>query len=495
MKTLIALWLSFFVATAGVWASEAPISDATQACLDCHASLNPGIVASWKRSRHAATTPASAMKQPKIERRISVEKLDEGLSGHAVGCAECHTLNPLKHADTFDHSDFQVHVVVTPKDCATCHPVEEAQFEKNLMSKAHVNLMNNPLYVSAVEAINGIQTLEDMKTVLQPPDEETNADACLFCHGTVVQVKGKRLVESDYGEMKLPVLKGWPNRGVGRINPDESMGACSACHTRHEFSIVMARKPYTCSECHKGPDVPAYPVYEVSKHGNIFNALRKDWDFTAVPWKAGKDFTAPTCAVCHVSLVVNDDGEIVSERTHEMADRIAWRLFGVIYAHAHPKSPDTSIIKNKSGLPLATELTGEPASEYLIDTAEQERRLGRMKKSCLACHSSGWAAGHFDRFENTIMTTNRMTLTATQLMIKAWDRELAAGLAQKDNLFNEALEKKWMEQWLFYANSTRLASAMAGGDYGVFANGRYYLSKNIQEMLDWILFKSNLQRK
>jgi hydroxylamine dehydrogenase len=57
-------------------------------------------------------------------------------------------------------------------------------------------------------------------------------------------------------------------------------------------------------------------------------------------------------------------------------------------------------------------------------------------------------------------------------------------LAQKDSPFNEYIEKKWVEQWLFYANSTRFASAMAGADYGVFAEGRWYLSKNIQEMLD-----------
>ena len=27
---------------------------------------------------------------------------------------------------------------------------------------------------------------------------------------------------------------------------------------------------------------------------------------------------------------------------------------------------------------------------------------------------------------------------------------------------------------------------MVGADYGVFANGRWYLSKNIQDMLDWL---------
>jgi len=30
---------------------------------------------------------------------------------------------------------------------------------------------------------------------------------------------------------------------------------------------------------------------------------------------------------------------------------------------------------------------------------------------------------------------------------------------------------------------------MAGADYGVFANGRWYMSKNIQEMIDWLKFK------
>ena len=65
----------------------------------------------------------------------------------------------------------------------------------------------------------------------------------------------------------------------------------------------------------------------------------------------------------------------------------------------------------------------------------------------------------------------------------------AKGLTQKDSIFNEAIEKKWVEQWLFYANSTRFASAMAGADYGVFANGRWYLNKNIQEMMDWLEFK------
>ena len=55
--------------------------------------------------------------------------------------------------------------------------------------------------------------------------------------------------------------------------------------------------------------------------------------------------------------------------------------------------------------------------------------------------------------------------------------------------FDEPIEKMWVEQWLFFANSTRFASAMVGADYGVFANGRWYLSKNLQEMVEWLKAK------
>jgi hypothetical protein len=112
-----------------------------------------------------------------------------------------------------------------------------------------------------------------------------------------------------------------------------------------------------------------------------------------------------------------------------------------------------------------------------------------MQGVCLACHSQGWVDGQFARLENTIRTTNEMTLTATKILITAWEKGAAKGLAHNDSIFNEAIEKKWVEQWLFFANSTRYSSAMVGADYGAFANGRWYMSKNVQEMLDWLEFK------
>jgi len=487
-RTGVILASLFFWLVSASQAGELRMSEDTQACLECHGMVLSGIMEEWKAGRMARVTPAEAMKKPKAQRRVSFEKIPDGLKDVVVGCAECHTLHAKKHGDTFEHNGYEVHVVVTPEDCATCHPVERKEYGQNLMAHAYGNLKHNTLYQDLMHSVNGLQSFSNGAVSCTPADDATEADSCLFCHGTHVKREGTVEKETDFGELSFPVLSGWPNQGVGRINPDGSKGACTACHPRHRFSMATARKPYTCSECHKGPDVPAYPVYSVSKHGNMFSSVGSSpsWDFDAAPWTVGKDFSAPTCAGCHISHLVSGDGSLVAERTHRMNDRLADRLFGLVYAHPHPASPDTSTIRNKAGFPLPTELTGEPVANYLIDRSEQMQRKANMQRICLACHGRGWVKGHFDRLENTIRTTNTMTMTATRILLSAHDSGLARGPAQKDSIFNEAIEKMWVEQWLFYANSTRLASAMAGADYGVFANGRWHLSKNIQEMMDWI---------
>lgn len=477
-----------------LWAFPAPaaeLSSATSECLDCHRVATPGIVDDWEASRHARTAPGEAQKKSDLERKVSTAEIPENLAAVTVGCAECHTLNSGKHRDTFNHNEQEVHVVVSPEDCATCHFIEKIQYQANLMSQAFGNLNDNPVYRDLVDTVNGIQEYHPKQrtTMRAKPSGKTEAESCFYCHGTRVAVKGTKTRETDLGDMEFPVLEGWPNQGVGRINPDGTKGSCASCHPRHQFSIEVARKPDTCAECHKGPDVPAYPVYKVSKHGNIYSSLEKEWDFTSVPWILGKDFTAPTCAACHASLVVSWDGEIIAERSHAMNDRLPWRIFGLVYAHPHPESPDTTVIKNQAGLPLPTELTGEPAAGYVISKEEQEKRWSIMRKVCLACHDSSWVDNQYARLEHTIGTTNQMTLTATQVLLDAWRLGAAKGLDQGDSIFNEAIEKMWVEQWLFFANSTRFATAMAGADYGVFANGRWQMSKNIQQMLDWIDFR------
>jgi len=475
---------------------DIPVSEATAECLDCHASVHPGVVKDWQSSRHAATTPNQAMAVKGAARKISSAAVPENLQTVAVGCAECHTLRAKEHADTLEHNGYDVHIVVSPKDCASCHSEEVEQYDQNLMSNAHGNLAENKVYQALQVSIIGQSRRNKGQLTLEPANALTKADACYYCHGTRLAVTGKEIRDTELaGELEFPVISGWPNQGVGRINLDGSRGSCTACHTRHAFSLEMARKPDTCKECHVGPDVPAFPIYAASKHGNIFSSRNRDWNFNTVPWTVGKDFSAPTCATCHVSLLVNTDEEVLAPRTHRMNDRLPWRIYGLIYAHPHPQSADTTIIRNKDGLPLPTDFNGAPASKYLIDEKEMKARTESMQKICLGCHATSWVQGHWEKFENTIQQTNNEVRTATVLMQDVWKYGFAAGLDRGSNPFDEAVEKKWHLIWLFYANSIRFASAMAGGgDYGVFAGGRYQMSLSIAELQEWYSLRQQLQK-
>lgn len=473
--------------------ARAPVSEATEECLGCHSSLHPGIVEAWQRSRHAMVAPKDALAVKGIARKISVINVPEPLRDTAVGCAECHTLRPGAHADTFDHNEVSVHVVVSPEDCAVCHVEEAGQYTENIMAHAYGNLRDNAVYQDLERTITGRAVFTDAGLVRQPPEPEVRAETCYYCHGTRLEVKGVETRDTMLGEMDFPVIDGWPNQGVGRVNLDGSLGTCSACHTRHAFSIEMARKPHTCMECHIGPDVPAYKVYASSKHGNIYEAKKQGWDFQAVPWTIGKDFAAPTCAACHISLLTNTDGETIADRTHQMGDRLTWRLFGLIYAHPHPQYPDTARIRNRDGLPLPTDLDGTPATSFLIDPLEQAERTRTMQGICLTCHSRQWVSTHWRRLDVAIRESNQDIRTATRIMSDIWAKGYAKGLNQDASPFDESIERRWCNTWLFYGNTIRFSAAMAGGgDYSVFAEGRYQLSKQIRELADWLDLRTRL---
>lgn len=481
------LGVSLIFMAPAVCNAETLISDATQECLDCHATYHPGIVADWQKSRHAAITPGEALQVKGLALKVSAKQVPQELSGNCVGCAECHTMRAQAHADTFEHNGYQIHIAVSPDDCAVCHKEEREQFGHNIMSMAEKNLAGNTLYQDMQRTILGTSDSRQGRIVFSPENDLTRADACYYCHGTRLKISGMQTRQTDVGELEFPVIAGWPNQGVGRVNLDGSRGACSACHTRHQFSMEMARKPHTCKECHVGPDVPAYKVYSASKHGNIYSALKDHWDFKKNPWTIGQDFTAPTCAVCHISLTVTSDGEVVNPRTHQMSDRLGWRIFGLIYAHPQPKSPDTTIIRNSTGLPLPTDLDGTPSKNHLISADEINTRRRTMQNVCMNCHGSAWVQGYFKRLDNTIASANATVLSATRLIQNIWEKGYARGPAAGGSLFDEFIERRWSDVWLLYTNNTRFVSAMAGGgDYGVFEDGRYHSSGTILELQDWI---------
>ena len=100
-----------------------------------------------------------------------------------------------------------------------------------------------------------------------------------------------------------------------------------------------------------------------------------------------------------------------------------------------------------------------------------------MEAVCKTCHSQNWVSGHFKRFGKTIEATNKRTLTATKVLLMAWQREVEEGLPQNRPIFDETIERMWAEQWLFFENSIRYSAAMMGYDYGTFAFGRWYATK------------------
>lgn len=458
------------------------LSQQTKQCINCHKIYTPGIVADWLNSKHAKTTPKEGLSKPELEKRISAKAVEERLLNVSVGCYECHSLNGDKHADNFQHFGNKINVVVSPPDCATCHPEEVKQYTGSKKYHAIKNIMNNPVYHGLVSTTTGIVSYENNKLIQKSPSASTLHETCLGCHGTNVEVKGWKKIRSTRGDIEItvPDLSNWPNQGVGRKNPDGSFGACTSCHPRHEFSIKVARKPYTCSQCHLEPDVPAYNVYKESKHGNIyFSTGFSQWNFDAVPWKVGKDFTGPTCATCHNSLITAPDGKVLVERTHDFGARLWVRLFGLIYSHPQPKSGDTTIIKNEDGLPLPTTFLGKTATDFLISKEEVENRKKIMKNVCSGCHGTDWINEHFVKMDNTIKEVDEMTKASTLILVDAWQK----GVAHNKNPFDEPIEKRWVTQWLFYGNTIKYASAMSGApDYTSFKLGWWELTKNLSEM-------------
>jgi hypothetical protein len=470
---------------------KAPVSLQTEECIGCHIIATPGIVKDWEKSRHSRTVPAQALGKKKLARRVSSDSIPEDLLKVAVGCYECHGQNTDSHADSLEHNGYTINVVVSPVDCSTCHAVEALQYSGSKKAMAHRNLVDNPVYMTLANSILGHKSWVDGGFKAAAASSNALHETCLGCHGTRSEVRGMKTIDTDLlGEIRVPDLAGWPNEGVGRINPDGSFGSCTACHPRHSFSIEIARKPYTCAQCHLEPDAPAWNVYKESKHGNIYLSKKEEWNFDNVPWVLGEDFTAPTCAVCHNSLITNPDGEVLAERTHDFGSRLWVRLFSLIYSHPQPRKGDVSIIRNADGLALPTTFTGEPATEYLIDEAAQEKRKHTMTAVCGGCHSSDWYNGHFAKMDRTIEEVDRMVLTATRVMQSAWEE----GVADSSNPFDEAIEKRWALQWLFYANSIKYSSAMTGApDYATFKNGWWELSRNLEEMKEMIELKKRSQ--
>ena len=433
---------------AGVGVRHVSIPASSTSCVECHQKSSPGIIDHWKGSTHAVK---------------------------GVGCVECHQAEK-EDADAFDHYGAMIAVVVTPRDCGRCHKTETAEFMASHHAKAGNILASLDNFLA--------ETVEGSRVPFNPHSPTPGHDVslvngmafvdtgCKQCHGskialeatdgstiTVDQLKpgpdGKPTDKDVFAKIKKatngrPLLhaSSWPNTGIGRLNLDGSLGSCSACHSRHDFSPRRARQPENCGKCHLGPDHPQKEIYEESKHGVAYRDLREHMNLDAKKWVLGVDYTqAPTCASCHMSGNKNNGGKI----THDPGERISWT-----------NRPPVSLV-------MDTDLNGEVIKETdpakrrdLIKSTWQEKRT-QMKNVCLNCHTENYVDAFYKQYDDFVIAYNEKFAKPGQIIMQSlYDKKL---LTPKPAEFDEEIEWTWYLLWHHEGRRARHGASMMAPDY------------------------------
>ncbi|MEO5364970.1 MAG: cytochrome c3 family protein [Magnetococcus sp. WYHC-3] len=426
MRTM--LWGAVGLALSLVWADPAQAvrpggqpdkdwgSAEGQKCAECHKKESPGLWGQWNDSQHGQ---------------------------NAVDCLDCHKAD-AKDADAFEHKGQMIAVLVTPKDCARCHATEVAE-----QQRSH--------HATAARILESLDNL--LGEVVGGPAAVTTG--CFQCHGVTVKLD----------EKKRPTKETWPNTGIGRINPDGTLGACSACHGRHEFSRRQAREPDTCGKCHIGPDHPQLEVYNESKHGIIYRANVDKMNMDADKWEAGVDYTAaPTCATCHMSAVPG------RPKTHDVGERISWNL-------RSPVSDKINLVRldnNRSfdvpegkPLPKVGDTLKDRDNAKVIEVLTWKDRRSRMSDVCYACHGDAFVEGHYFQLDSLVDLYNdkfAKPVRAIMADLKAMGKLTPAP-------FDEKLEWIWWELWHHEGRVARHGASMMGPDYAWW-HGMYEVAKH-----------------
>jgi formate-dependent nitrite reductase cytochrome c552 subunit len=415
---LIALYKETQRALPG-YRADPVISAETQHCLSCHTEKGNGkvIAEQWKMSKHAEV---------------------------GVGCLECHKAEE-GDADAYTHEGELIATIVTPKDCGRCHEKETEEFTNS--HHADAGMIMGSLDNVLAEVVEG-------HTAFNDGANPAAASGCWQCHGSKVEVmkdENGNPMKDDDGIVVLDP-KTWPNTGIGRINLDGSKGSCSACHTRHSFSVAQVRQPENCGKCHMGPDHPQIEIYNESKHGINFHANKDKMNLDAHPWIVGEDYIdAPTCATCHISAT--PDMPI----THEIGARISWTLRPKI-----SEKIDASEMKKYEKL----------GKDLPDDFLTWEQRRDNMKNVCKQCHTEGYVENFYYQYDNQVELYNeKYGKPATKLygMIKK------AGLVTGTN-FDDKIEWTFFYLWHHEGRRARMGAAMMGPDYTQW-HGNYDLAE------------------
>ena len=402
-------------------------------CTTCHAQVSPGMHSEWKKSRHGAA---------------------------GVDCYDCHhgkegdkgVFAHMPH----DGKPVYISTIVTPKQCAACHPKEVEQ-----QTRSH--------HAKGGEILASLDNI--LGEVIGGP-AAVNA-GCMQCHGS-------RIAFDASGN---PTPQTWPNTGIGRINPDGSLGSCSACHARHRFSAAQARTPDTCGKCHVGPDHPQLEVYNESKHGIIYRAKVGEMNLESRKWIPGVDYTAaPTCATCHMSATREQPV------THDVGERISWTLRPAVSTKLNMvrlASGDEFDLPPGAPMPkVGDEMKGSKVAEVL----PWDKRREKMKDVCTACHVESVVSGHYKQFDDLVDLYNEKFAKP----IAASMKELQDKGYITQAPFDEKIDWTWYEIWHHEGRRARHGASMSGPDYAWW-HGIYEVAKHTY--FEWIPEMREVVRK
>lgn len=424
--------------------AEAPATSA--ACVDCHQETNPGIIEHWRGSTHAVK---------------------------GVGCVDCHRAM-ADDPDSHSHYGFRIATVVTPRDCAACHPHEADEFARSHHAAGGNILASLDNFLA--ETVEGAaQPFDPHSPTPGRPMEPVNGLASAFlgcqqCHGSKVALRAAdggvvtvddlrpdengiptnaeavgRILRNDDGRPLFDAGT-WPNTGIGRLNLDGSLGSCSACHSRHDFSPRRARQPENCGKCHLGPDHPQKEIFEESKHGVAYRDLTDSMNLDAEQWVLGEDYAAaPTCATCHMSGHSRNNGRV----THDPGERISWTN----------RPPVSLPMDTDAEHRIVTAADPGERQEQIADTAEAKRT--RMKEVCSHCHTPDYVNAFYKQYDDFVTLYNEKFAKPGRAIVAAL---LEHGL-RSPTQFDEEIEWTWFYLWHHEGRRARHGASMMAPDY------------------------------
>ena len=329
-------------------------------CIACHRETTPGWAHSWQKSVHANLDDIRGLPDgdSRAYKKALLNEVETNLRSmgllnaneplREVGCIDCHMGVGKEHGQ--HKTELKMPDAAA---CGQCHVKEFAERESERDTQTWPQAQwpkGHPSHALSYSA--NVET-----AVWAAMSQREVAEGCTFCHTT--------------------------------------QNTCNSCHTRHEFSVVEARKPQTCAMCHNGVDHNEFENYMLSKHGTVFQTRGDTWDWNAPLADALEKggMNAPTCQFCHM--------EYQGTFSHNMVRKVRWAF-----------EPTPKIADNLH----------HPWFE-----ARKEAWIG----TCSNCHSDSFARAYLEDMDKGVLSGIKITEEARSVLVKLYNDGLLTG--QKSN--------------------------------------------------------------